>query len=113
MNIQMANMITGEVVEWRQENPKWSNALGLKHIRGYIRMWAKAGLHSYDLKILKSSSSQLWNHLMDYMYDHQLMSCDICDKEQRAMDLDIVEDNEGVCMAIVCKGGCENHKCGL
>lgn len=99
MNILMVNHVTGEVVGYHGEG-KWSE--GIKAIRGVVREWMNNGLSFSNFELLEWSTIEVFRHVKKYALEHSLVTCDLCDNRVRNMDMEIVEDHEGVCILAYC-----------
>ena len=90
MIIRIANVDTGEIVEWNpklwelNETGKPSRVIGA--IRGQIRQWIKNGLSPLNFEVLIAHGHDFLN---DYLHDYAM---DVWLDQEDIFDLDDLED---------------------
>lgn len=87
MFVQIANSVTGEVIEVRTDfyGKEFNPSLVAKIVRGYIRKWIKHDfVDSSDIHIVKSSCEELTDYFRWYRIDVEV-------------DCFVLEDEDELC----------------
>jgi hypothetical protein len=112
MKIQIANSVTGEVVECRTDffGMVFSPSFVMKKIRGQIREWMKAGLKINDFEVLYAPTFEMKKYIREYAWGLMKNECDVCHAPKLNKELNWCEDSAGVCIMVICADGCPTHK---